>query len=144
MKKADIEIRVEGIPAPQGSKSIGRGGQMYESSKKLKPWRDAVVWATKQVMAGRPPLRGALRCEIYYTLPKPKSAVKAGRNWPSVKPDGDKLDRATHDALTQGGAWVDDAQVVQWSGGKQYYSEHPGATPTPGAWIFIWRLDENS
>lgn len=40
-----IEITVHGLPAPQGSKRhVGRG-VMVESSKNVKPWRSAVVWA---------------------------------------------------------------------------------------------------
>ena len=37
----EITIRVVGIPAPQGSKTLTRYGAMIEASKK-KPWRTDV------------------------------------------------------------------------------------------------------
>ncbi len=38
----EITIRVVGIPAPQGSKTLTRWGAMIEASKKVKPWRSDV------------------------------------------------------------------------------------------------------
>ena len=38
----EITIRVVGIPAPQGSKTLTRWGAMIEASKKVKPWRTDV------------------------------------------------------------------------------------------------------
>ena len=46
-----ITLRVDGEPAPQGSKSVGRHGGVYEKSRKVKPWRDAIRAATLQAAA---------------------------------------------------------------------------------------------
>ena len=47
-----ITIRVYGTPAPQGSKRhVGRG-VMVESSKKVKPWREAVKQAALDLIGG--------------------------------------------------------------------------------------------
>ena len=42
----EITIRVVGIPAAQGSKTLTRYGAMIESSKKVKPWRTDVKEAS--------------------------------------------------------------------------------------------------
>ena len=41
----ELEFRVVGIPAPQGSKTLTRYGALMESSKKVKPWRQDVIHA---------------------------------------------------------------------------------------------------
>lgn len=115
---------------------------MIESSKKVKPWRDAVAWAGREAMAGREPLDGPLACQIVYTLATPKSAPKRRATFPDRKPDGDKLDRSTHDALTTARVWGDDAQVVEWSGAKRYPGEGADALPHIGAIIRVWRLTD--
>lgn len=109
-----IEFTVYGQPAPQGSKKFvgttktGRG-LMVESSKKVKPWRQDVKAAAVEAMAGRPALDGALVAVMTFTLPKPTSAPKTRRSWPSRKPDLSKLVRSTEDAMTDAGIWVDAA-----------------------------------
>ena len=45
----EITIRVVGIPAPQGSKTLTRWGAMIEASKKVKPWRTDVKEAALAV-----------------------------------------------------------------------------------------------
>lgn len=131
-------LTVHGIPAPQGSKRFvgvskrtGRG-IMIESSKAVKPWRQAVVWAAveagKQTMFTEP-----LSVEMVFVMPKPKSAKKSAK--PSKKPDLSKLVRSTEDALTDAGVWRDDSLVVACAASKVYTSDHPlGA---PGAVISI-------
>ena len=39
----EISIRVVGIPAPQGSKTLTRWGAMIEASKKVKPKSDEIL-----------------------------------------------------------------------------------------------------
>jgi crossover junction endodeoxyribonuclease RusA len=138
----DVAFIVLGEPGPQGSKSHDRHGKMFESSKKVAPWRDSVAWVARMSMGDKLPLEGPLRCEIIYTLPKPKSAPKRRRTWPDRKPDGDKLDRSTHDAMTTAGVWKDDAQVVEWSGGKRYPMEGEDSLPSIGARIRVWRIKD--
>jgi len=103
-----LEIKVIGTPAPQGSKRhVGRG-ILIESSAKVKPWREAVVWAARE-SGGKVP--GPVVVDLTFTLQRPKSRPKRDI-WPDRKPDLDKLTRSTLDALTTAGAIEDDARVV--------------------------------
>ena len=113
-----IEFTVYGIPAPQGSKSRDRFGNMFESSKALKPWRTAVS-TTFLTLRGRRCFTGPLALSVVFYMPKGKS-VK--RSLPAVKPDLDKLTRAVMDALKHAGAYLDDSQVCQIKATKVYSS----------------------
>ena len=142
-----VEIRVIGLPAPQGSKRLightntGRG-ILVESSAKVKPWREAVKYAALEALnPGAYPreccIRGPVDVEMIFTLPKPKSAPKTRRTWPDKKPDLSKLVRSTEDALTDAGVWEDDARVVRCYAAKVFPGEHPDALGVPGAVIRI-------
>ena len=138
-----LEIEVIGTPAPQGSKkgfynkSLGRV-MMVESSAKVKPWREAVKHAALAVM-GRdshavPAVPGPVHFHIVFTLVRPKSAKKNAR--PDKKPDLSKLIRCSEDALTDAGAWEDDARVVTMVAKKLYVGDED-ALQVPGAVIRI-------
>lgn len=139
-----LTIDVFGTPAPQGSKRFvgvkaGRG-IMIESSKAVKPWREAVKFAAMEAMrqAGLigNPFEGPLVLDIYFVLARPKSAPKS-RTHPDRKPDLSKLVRSTEDALTDAGVWCDDAQVVSMTVSKGFPALE--TIPTPGAIIQITR-----
>lgn len=136
-----IEFVVYGMPAPQGSKRHVGGGRMVESSKAVKPWREAVKYAALQALADAghpPPLDGPLRAWIVFTLSKPGSAPKRTRTWPCRKPDLDKLLRSTLDALTDAGVIADDARIVEIARlAKSYPDEAVGALRVPGALIVV-------
>jgi len=140
-------ITVYGQPAPQGSKKgffnprINRV-QMVESSKAVKPWREAVKSAVFDQMGDAGVLTGPLAVEMTFTLPKPKSAPKTRRTWPDRKPDLSKLVRATEDALTDAAAWEDDARVVECRAAKRYPGEGSDALVRPGCLIVIRRVTE--
>lgn len=135
LETATVTFAVFGTPAPQGSKRhVGRG-IMVESSAKVKPWREDVRAAATEAYDG-PPLDGPLSVAVTFTLPKPKSAPKRRRTWPSRKPDIDKLVRSTFDAIGSAGLWKDDAQVVSLAASKVYVND-PGGLGRPGARIAI-------
>lgn len=145
-----IEVIVYGMPAPQGSKRFvgttksGRG-LMVESSAKVKPWREAVKYAAREAMqrAGiLAPMDGPLVMDVWFTLPKPKSAPKSRVTYPATKPDASKLLRSTEDALTDAGLWADDARVIGGNIWKRYPGEGPGALASPGAVIRVWTMAE--
>lgn len=138
-----MTITVYGSPAPQGSKRFvghaksGRG-ILIESSKAVKPWREAVKGAAIDAIHLGPGMQtGPLAIEITFTLQKPKSAPRGRRTWPDKKPDLSKLVRSTEDALTDAGAWEDDARVVSCLARKVFPGEHPKALHIPGAVIEI-------
>jgi len=132
-----MTITVYGLPAPQGSKRHVGHGVMIESSKKVKPWREAVKWSAIEqgAMEG---IDGAVEVEMVFTMPRPKSAKKNARA--DKRPDLSKLVRSTEDALTDAGAWEDDARVVTCTARKVYPGDHPDALPVPGAVIRIRSL----
>lgn len=133
-----VQVVAYGIPAPQGSKKHVGGGVMVESSKKIKPWREAVKCAAIDVMDGRPPLDGPLVVRMVFTMPKPKSAPKRKRTWPATMPDLSKLVRSTEDALTDAGVWADDARVVDYErAAKVYPGEDPEALHIPGVLLTV-------
>ena len=123
-----ISFFIEGEPAPQGSKNgFVKNGRvvMVESSKKVKPWREAVTKKTAQHMSWETlnPITNPVEIALIFFLPKPKSVT---RKWPSVKPDLDKLIRSTFDGLTTGGLYTDDALVIAVSASKQYATDRIG------------------
>lgn len=139
-----ITFEVYGLPAPQGSKRHVGGGRMIESSKAVKPWREAVKWAAREAMAGPDgwaALDGPLLARMVFTLPKPKSAPKTRRTWADRKPDLSKLLRSTEDALTDAGLIADDARLVEFSRlAKVYPGEDVEALASPGCRITVERL----
>jgi len=137
-----VTITVHGTPAPQGSKSFKgySGGKaiMVESSKKVKPWRQAVGLAAIEEMGGAGlGIKGPVMAIMAFTLQKPKSAPKRRRIFPDKTPDLSKLVRSTEDALVDVGAIEDDARIVSLSAFKHYPNEGALALPVPGARIEI-------
>lgn len=134
-----IQITVYGMPAPQGSKRgfvnkyTGKVS-MVESSKAVKPWREAVKHAALEV--GKR-IEGPLRVTMVFTMPKPKSAPKSRRTFPDRKPDLSKLIRSTEDALVDAGVIEDDARIIVMVAGKVYPGEAPQSLDSPGAVIAI-------
>ncbi|OGO34763.1 MAG: hypothetical protein A2W35_06625 [Chloroflexi bacterium RBG_16_57_11] len=156
-----MRIVVFGNPAPQGSKRfLGRAnsgkGIMVESSKAVKPWREAVKYAAINVMdklllAELYPLHsaslsvcnplktrliGPVSMRIIFTLPRPKSAPKS-RLYPDRKPDLSKLIRSTEDALVDAGVIEDDARIVQFYAVKAYPKSGGETLNRPGAVIIV-------
>ena len=129
-------IRVDGVPAPQGSKSLMPNGAMIEGSSatgraRHKAWRAAVTWSARSVYRGDP-LDCPVAVTIRFYLPMPKSRpakVRAVGLIPhAVKPDADKLLRSTLDGLADAGVFVDDSRV--WSIDARAFETtgKPGAT----------------
>ena len=119
-----ISFFVQGIPAPQGSKrfvGIHQGkGRMIESSKKVKPWREAVYWAAIEAKGKTKcvtPMDGPLKADFIFVLPRP-ATVK--RHFADRKPDLSKLIRSTEDALVDAELIADDARIVVYFAIKTY------------------------
>jgi Holliday junction resolvase RusA-like endonuclease len=153
-----IRIVVHGVPGPQGSKTFkGRAqsgkGIMVESSKKVRPWREAVKAAALDKYPDHPLLDTPLSVGFTFYLARPACHFGTGRNagilkpsaplWPSATgsttPDLTKLARSTEDALTDAGIWRDDARVVTYHTlEKRYCSDRLGDLPVPGAIITVY------
>lgn len=136
-----IELRVFGTPAPQGSKRHVGGGRMVEASKKVAPWREAVV--SEAIRAGLADRRIDTPCRIAITFYMARPAGHSGTHglkasapdWPHRTPDLDKLVRSTFDAITQAAIWTDDARCVYVTAVKTY-ADRTG----PGALITITEM----
>jgi crossover junction endodeoxyribonuclease RusA len=124
----ELSFRVNGLPAPQGSKRHVGNGRMIEASKKVGPWRAAVFEAVASL--DFEPFANECSIEIVFYLEKPKT-VK--RILPTVPPDLDKLIRGLLDALTLAHVWLDDALAVDITAVKIYASK----VDPPGAQIII-------
>lgn len=143
-----VQITVNGVPAPQGSKkAIATGAKVIvlEMSKNLEPWRAAVTAAGKAAMGGRVPLDTAISTRrgvpvnavgldvvVKFRLQRPASVR---RQYPSVMPDLDKLIRSTGDALKTAGVYTDDSRVVGITAVK-VYADTPGADITVREAVF--------
>lgn len=147
-----FSLTVYGIPAPQGSKKTAgtritatgkRVPRLVESSKKVKPWREAVHdAATAKILVNRRTfvmLDGPLEAAMYFTLPAPQRMPK-GRVAATVYPDLSKLLRSTEDSLTTAGVWADDARVIRYRDlRKTYPGLGPYALTRPGVTLHIWK-----
>lgn len=120
-----MNVRVMGVPQPQGSKNPWGG----EANKNTRPWRGHVSQVVGEAWGETPILLGPVRVEVTFAFPRPKSHFRTGKNahllrddaprFKQGKPDADKLQRAIGDSLT-GVVMRDDAQIVQWGVLKIY------------------------
>lgn len=142
-----IRMTVLGTPAPKGSsRAIMRGGKAVNvqgssdvGKAKLLAWATAVRQQAlltcgdiaAPVFVGQP-----IRVAIVFRMMRPgghydkkTGELKPGApRYPATKPDGDKLERTTWDALT-GIVFDDDSRIVAWSAVKEYaLPGHEGAT----------------
>jgi Holliday junction resolvase RusA-like endonuclease len=119
---------------------------MIESSKNVRPWREAVKWAAQTLPGALRDDHGAslldcpIHLEVTFTLARPKSSKKGAT--PSTRPDLSKLVRSTEDALTDVGVWRDDARVIECIARKVFPGTHPDALEVPGAVIRIRTIPE--
>ncbi|GEM_PF-2210548 len=118
-----------GTPAPQGSKRHVGHGVMVESSRYVRPWREAVKAAA---FGAGECLDGPLAVSMVFTLPRPKSARRIDMA-PSRMPDLSKLARAVEDAISDAGLWADDARVSEYERLAKVWSGFDSdALPVPG------------
>lgn len=144
---AELVITVHGTPAPQGSKRHVGNGVMVESSKAVRPWREAVKAAALEARSAV--LWQAVEVDIRFYFRRPAAHYGTGKNAafvksaaparPKGKPDLDKCARACLDSLTDAGIWGDDAQVVTLVASKHYADQAAGILP--GAIIRVRELD---
>ena len=130
----DLVFRIKGVPGAQGSKTVSRWGTLRESSAKVAPWRQAVMWTTENEYH-YPPIIDPVCVEITFFFARPKGHYGTGKNAEKLKPsapehctscangDLDKLVRGLLDPLTVkcgGNVLKDDSQVVRLRAEKRY------------------------
>lgn len=134
-----LDMRVDGQPAPQGSKKAFQRGSkivLVEMSARVKPWRELVHAQAHSVLGSHTPTSGAVAVRIDFLMQAPK---RRWRDLPLGRPDVDKLARAALDGLT-GVAFADDSQVVDLHVTKRYAQ----AEESPGAHITVMHLPVES
>jgi Holliday junction resolvase RusA-like endonuclease len=120
-----IEIILQGDPTPKArarvfKRSNGKMGSF--TPKKSKSYSDALAWAAKAAMKGKPPLEGALWARVQVYMPIPKSDKKARAGQAHIKkPDLDNIIKQL-DALN-GIVYKDDSQLCFISAWKMYSIE---------------------
>lgn len=131
-----LEFWVDGIPIPEGSKTAfivkGRAVVVDANAPQLKPWRKTVTAAAVAELAGRDGFdpESSLFILMDFYLPRGKTVTRAR---PNVKPDGDKLQRAICDSITDAGVWADDSRVVVHHSEKWYADDKPGVRVVVGS-----------
>jgi Holliday junction resolvase RusA-like endonuclease len=126
-----LQLTVEGNPVPQGSFRHVGNGRIISANPKLNAWRQTIA----DQIGLQTPVRlidGSIRVDLVFTLERPKSVSRGVRERPTVKPDLDKLVRATLDAISLERyvqLITDDSQVTDLHAAKRY-SDHrrPGVT----------------
>jgi Holliday junction resolvase RusA-like endonuclease len=142
--KPYVVLEVLGLPAPQGSKTKMPNGAMVEAGSATgranhRLWRTAVAETAHHAAAQYElaALDGPVVAELVFRFPMPASRTaavrRAGIGPHAVKPDIDKIVRATLDGLVAGGVLRDDARVASLIAEKL---EVDGWT---GARIRLWR-----
>lgn len=138
-----FEVVVYGEPAPQGSKSfkgLSKTGRaiIADDCKRTKPWRISVEWACTEAIGDRQ--RPLFDCPVEVILNfyfyKPKSSPKS-RRYPDAKPDIDKIQRSTFDALKNAGVIRDDSRVVRVHANKLFCEGKEAMLHVPGAQILV-------
>lgn len=115
-----------GTPAPQGSKKsfvVAGHVNTVDDSKATAPWRNTVTIAAIEAKRADPEFEvftGGVFLEIIFWMPRPKGAPKTIDVIPITKPDNDKVQRSTYDAITAAGLWKDDNLVAAVHSVKRY------------------------
>jgi Holliday junction resolvase RusA-like endonuclease len=147
MNGRSILIRVYGVPASAGSKTVvptKAGPRVVDGGSKAarehrKTWRSDVVDAARTAIEAHQwqALTGPVHLDLNLFVPRPKSVPQQRRDGtipkPITRPDATKLLRSTEDALTVAGVWKDDSQVTRLTVTKSYADSES----LPGALIFI-------
>ena len=120
-----IRLVVYGVPAAKGSTRafLPKGWTrpiVTTTSRSSKSWEGLIAEAASRALNGRGQLLlGAVRVDVEFYLPRPKSLPKTREVAMTKKPDADKLLRCVLDALA-GVLFRDDSQVTRITTGKQY------------------------
>lgn len=131
-----MQLRIEGLPKPQGSKRVYNGRVVEAAGNALKAWRKAIAdECMAQVTEDHKLILGPVRVDIVFYLPRPKTVKEKDRALPIVPPDVDKLARAALDGIGQGPSgksgdgvvWGDDSQVIELRATKVYATDFVGA-----------------
>ena len=132
-----LSFTVVGIPRPQPRPRI-MGKHVVSNTDDVKVWKLAIKLAYLNavdharsigVYDPNAPLK---QCTVRTVFFLPQNA-SAETERPMTGADGDNLTKAVWDALQDAGAFLNDAQIVEWAGEKHYANDDDG----PGVWLAI-------
>ena len=157
-----FELKVNGVPRPQGSKKDVGNGVMVEASKYVMAWRRKIAKAAKELHAGPEPLITCpviFDCRFAFKRPKAhyyvrtKSACDLRPEAPRFhtdSPDLSKLLRAVEDALhvpakvgprtSNSPILIDDSYIVNYGHSRSVWSPWPSGWE--GVHVRIYRATE--
>ena len=127
-----VEFTVIGNPCAKGRPKFARRGNFVAAYTPKKTADNAKIISGEAMvaMAGRKPLEGALKCNLMFFMPIPKSASKkdvakmlSGEIKFTKKPDIDNLVKQNCDSMN-GIVYLDDSQIV-WLFASKHYSDNP-------------------
>ena len=108
-------------------------------------WEHFAADELRFYMAGKPPMRGPLGCEIVAVFPRTAALLRKVRGeykhptWRlphAVKPDADNIAKSVLDAVEKAGIIGDDKQIALLTVGKHYAMIHE----EPRVEVRIWSL----
>ena len=119
-----------------------RGGKpVFFKTKVASSYQTAISILAKKYRPKKP-LEGALKVDIAFILPRPKSLMKKGDYEGLIphtkRPDADNLRKGCQDALAD--FWLDDGQICRGNTAK-YYAEKNGK---PRIIVFIDEAESDS
>lgn len=124
----ELTFSVVGQPRQQGDKAAavtktGRPFVYEQNDHARKFWRSEVIRSAREALDGREGF-GNQPVEVWITwvFPRPQRLKPTDSLVMSNQPDGDKLERAVWDGLTQSTAIGDDKLIARWHGQKRYSS----------------------
>lgn len=130
-----VSFQVYGLPKPKGSArgfiamKAGKARAIVTSdNKNLKAWESCVRDAAQRVV-GEQYFTEAVRMQIEFWFPRPKSVSAKKRPHLTTKPDLSKLIRGAEDALN-GVLFRDDSQIIAIIATKAYVEGPAGANIT--------------
>lgn len=142
-----IHIFIPGPPVAKGSPKMminRRTGARFpgKDSKKLEEWEKVARGSAIAAMQGRELLRGAVRLEVEFVFPRPKSHIGKNRRLLSgkpfihiSKPDLDKLMRALGDCMN-GIVYADDSMICRCLLMKRYENVDVGISVGTSVSVF--------
>lgn len=136
--------RVKGTREFTGRVAMVEGRRPTERVR-VKAWREAVTETVrKSPLWDHRVIVNPVVVKWYFTMKAPQRIPAERFGFPAVRPDADKLVRATCDAVTDSGLWKDDSLIVSEIISKAYAGKtHADGTPAldiPGCIIEIFEI----
>ena len=121
-------LYIDGVPKAQPRPRMTKHGHVYNPDT-AKDWKKTVQGAF--LLHRKPVILNPCTVEIIFYLRMPKARQSEALYLPhTAKPDGDNLEKAVWDALTEIGVWKDDSLIWKHSSEKLYSCVEEGAKIT--------------